>query len=568
MNLKFRLIALILVLAMCCSMLSSCFLATSIGKAMLEASSKEDSSKDASNGQVVITPQDQEGSFKILEYTYDLTQEDINALISLLEQCEQTVKESADRETVLDRIAQAEDAFYDMQTQEQLAYIAYCIDGENELYKGAYDFSSEASQDVYLKYMEMCQRIYDGSNYVSRDVFFEDWTEADVAMMLAYSGEVAQLGKENDDILLDYRALDENGFESETGRLFLDMVENNNRIAEIFGYDSYMDYAYELVYERDYTPAEAAQMRAYIKKHLVPLCKTAVEKFVELRNKLTVNNVIQMERFLLRDADIANVESFHQYINSYPVDLSFQMNTLFDGEHAIIIPSGNEDAYEGAFTAYLDGYDTPICYFGSGYQSVFTYAHEMGHFVSAYYSTEDSVPLDVAELQSQGNEVMYLAYLMEQNPNSTYYKAVTCYSLYRFLADIISTAVIDEFESAVYRNPSLTVDELDNLMEGIVESYGGAEWYGEYIGDAVSYWKYVVIESPVYYISYSVSAIAALELFSVALSNYEAGQQAYMSAVTDAPTLGTFKTVVQEMGVSSPFEETAYEGIKVLLNDF
>lgn len=561
MNWKSRLLAFALVLALCCSMLTSCFFAASFGETLLERASEEEET-----GQVAVRPQEgQEGSFQVLTYTYDLTQEDVDAFMALLAACEQTVASAEDREAVLESIQRTEDAFYALQTQEQLAYIAYCIDGEDELYQNAYSFSSEVGQDAYLKYMEMCQRIYASDDSFGRTVFFEDWSEADVAVMLAYSGEVAELNKANDDILLAYRALEDGEFATKTAELFLQMAENNNRIAKTFGYNNYMEYAYALGYERDYTVEEAEQVRAYIKQYLVPLCQTAVENFLALQENLTLGEMLRMEKLLLRDTNIANESTFHQYIASYPAEFSARMNTLFDGEHAIVISSGNDTAYQGAFTVYLDDYGTPLCYFGNGYQSVWTYAHEMGHFVSAYYSAEASVPLDVAELQSQGNEVLYLSYLLEGDFISDYDRAVANYSLYRFLADIISTAVIDEFELAVYSSADLSSIVPDDLMRQIVESYGGAQWYGEYVGDAVSYWKYVVIESPAYYISYAMSGIAALELLGVAVDNYAAGQQAYQTAVTDAATLGSFKKTLQQMGLSNPFEETAYLEIAALV---
>ena len=155
MSLKIRLISFILMLAVCCSMLSSCFLAVSVGEAMLEAASKEDatgnsSSEEESSNQVTVNPGEQEGSFQILGYTYALTQEDVDAFLALLTECEQTVKFSDKRQPVLESVEHAEDAFYDLQTQEQLAYIAYCIDGENELYKNAYDFSSVSCTNLYM----------------------------------------------------------------------------------------------------------------------------------------------------------------------------------------------------------------------------------------------------------------------------------------------------------------------------------------------------------------------------------------------------------------------------------
>ena len=53
--------------------------------------------------------------------------------------------------------------------------------------------------------------------------------------------------------------------------LYVELVELRRKIAESYGYEDYVSFAYEASYYRSYTPEEAAQMSGLVKEKLTPL---------------------------------------------------------------------------------------------------------------------------------------------------------------------------------------------------------------------------------------------------------------------------------------------------------
>ena len=129
--------------------------------------------------------------------------------------------------------------------------------------------------------------------------------------------------------------------------------------------------------------------------------------------------------------------------------------------------------------------------------------------------------------------------------------------------------MVDEFEETVYSNAASldgSVEQLEGFMAEICTRYGGEAFIKEYITDISSYWKYVVIESPVYYISYAVSGISAMSLYSQAASNYNAALETYQMFTAGELIEDAFLENLKKAGVPSPFEEKAYMDITVAWN--
>ena len=53
------------------------------------------------------------------------------------------------------------------------------------------------------------------------------------------------------------------------GQIFLELISVRNELAQIYGYDTFADYAYDVYYGRDYTPADAAALCEAIKPYAV-----------------------------------------------------------------------------------------------------------------------------------------------------------------------------------------------------------------------------------------------------------------------------------------------------------
>jgi oligoendopeptidase F len=124
---------------------------------------------------------------------------------------------------------------------------------------------------------------------------------------------------------------------------------------------------------------------------------------------------------------------------------------------------------------------------------------------------------------------------------------IETYSLVNMFYVVMAGMTIDAFEQAVYLNTyegtnadvimadgKITYDEYDLLYASISVDLGIDELFR-----SDSYWRYgMTISSPCYYISYAVSAINALQIYTVAnTEGFDAAKDCYLKTITYIDTL-------------------------------
>lgn len=527
-------------------------------------------SKDAAKvtdavGTTAETPvEENPKSYAVFGREYTLSDADREALSKALEETLTLMQNNAEEALIDEKVEQIEELFYHIADQADLAYVLFCMDQEDETASDNYLYASEMKNDVFYDYMVMCQKV-DASSYAYRARFFEDWSENDFLQMRQYTDEVSAINKANDEILVKYRALDPEGedFEKEVDRLYVEMVKNNQKLAEMFGFSDYASYAYEVVYQRDYSREELAALRKYVKDYLLMLCKQAGDAFLAGYQELSLVDQIQLGGWLQGDYSSLSGDPVGGYLASLPTSMRDSMARVLQSEHSVF--TNDQKSYAGAFTGYFYEDSYPFCYFGPGYQSVFTVIHEAGHFYAADCQGGLDIDLDLAELHSQGNEWLMMEYSKKQMSDALY-DVLLAYQFYESVSTIVISTMVDEFEEMVYTNAAAldgSVEQLDKFMAEICVRYGGKSFIEEYMTDVSSYWKYVVIESPVYYISYAVSGISAMSFYGQVASNYNAALETYQAFTAGELVEDAFLENLKNAGVSSPFEEKAYTDIAV-----
>lgn len=527
-----------------------------------DASHSTEGTTDASSGSVSSNTTGNDGmttpAQSLLEkYPYTLTEEDYEQYREQLVLCESLVLQGTDSEA----IEAAWDTLFELYdyitTQSRISYVRYCTDLSDTVFSEEYLFATAAATDAYSGYIQVCQNIYQSDSPYKTE-FFEGWTEDEIESMLSVSPELAECNKINDEILVEYRSLEDDEFTDKTCELFMRMVENNNRIAELNGYENYIEYAYSEIYLRDYRPEKIEEMRTLVKEYLIPMFKQVYYNLVQLYQTMSKTQYQQVETILGGDYEDLDLAELERYFSSLSSDSGASMKSMFENGNMIFTDSNTAQA--GAFTGYLYQYETPICYFGPGYQSIFTVTHELGHYYAFVQNGNTSLQMDFAELQSQGNEFMFLAFMEKENPNSTIWKAVAGNQLYSTLISIIVCCMVDEFEQYVYTHDITDpTTELDQIMKSISATYGNG-FFDKFV-DLQSYWRYVVIESPVYYISYAVSGIMALDLYRDAKVDYTSATEQYRALVEEVTEDATLQDFLNISGLGSPFDEETYQRI-------
>ena len=486
---------------------------------------------------------------------YTLTAEDVTVFETMLADFEILALRSEDPDEIDDALTQLEDAFSHLEDQASAAMVLYYCDLTDENASQRYIVCTELVTQANNDFLEVLRRIYKAEASAC-DVIFADWSELELQMLMAYTPEIMLLQQRNSEIEVAYQALQQDPeLYSKMEPLFLELVQNNNRMAQIYGFDNYYQYAYQMGYDRDYGEGEVAAMRTYAATYLIPAMSGAVARFGQSISALDEADRVALTEFLYSAFDESTVED---YLKILPQQTGAQMRQMFDGD--ILLMDTRENALEGAFTTNLSS-DRAICFFGPGCSDILTVIHEVGHYYGCQHTLLDDLPLDLAETQSQGNEWLFMEYLREQM-DPQLYQALLDYKMYSDMSTIVISLIVDEFEQQVYTHPdpsSLTSSQLEEMMVSVCEKYGGVDYLAENLTDVHSYWRLVAIEQPVYYISYAVSAVAAMNIYTVAQKDFEEAVQIYANLIEELDVDKGFLGNLEEVGISGPFEEEVYK---------
>lgn len=488
---------------------------------------------------------------------YTLTQEELSKYYADLESCKTMALEGTDREGLEALSDSLDEQYENIQKQQTIAFVNYSRDQTDEEATQLHLDATDKLTKAYDAMMLMLREV-NASESPIKDVLFEDWTEEDLKMLSAYTSEIAQLEKENEELVVQYQALSQEELAEGIIPLYQKLIANNNRIAQIYGYDNYYTYGYDVVYARDYTTDTVQQARDYAIKYLVPTVPAILQQFALGFQSLTQAEQQVVAAFMEGSYQDTDKDYVNLYIDSLPEDLQAVMNHLWQYDRAIFADSTG--AKEGAFTVNIG--DDAICFFGPGYDSTLTLVHEMGHYASTLNLDLDECPMDLAELHSQGNEWLFMNELQDALDPKVY-AVIRDYKMYMDMCTILVSFMVDDFEERIYTTDvsGYTREDFDAVAEEVCQAYGGADFVNNYLTDFQSYWRLVVMESPVYYVSYAMSDVAALNLYTIASQDTEKAYEIYGHLLKDVDLDLGFQENLKKVGLSGPFDSEVYEAI-------
>ncbi len=450
----------------------------------------------------------------------------------------------------------------------------------------SYDSSySDVFLDISEKYNDTLQvliMMYDDiDTSVYADAFYDGWSDDEraqaVAMAKGYTDELKQLKISYDELIDEYYSLpDDANFMKKSAEVYMRAISLNKQIAQASGYDSYMEYAYDLVYNRDYGPEQVDAMKKYVKQYIVPQLKLLYGNFMLSIDMMSAAEFQEFSLYMNSDLSSLGVVDIYpnenstlthtldRYLSSIGEDMNIMYHDMWKNNHYIV--ANNADvSRSSAFSVFLNTLNYPMFYFGPGYQGTFTVIHEFGHCYAMANSGTSDIPLDLAEVHSQGNEWLFTSYLKGEI-SSTAYKVLAEYKLFNDLCSICNCVAINEFEMHVYNYDNYTAESLDYIMTDILKELGIYDLFSEIYQSPASYWHYVVIDNPGYYISYAMSLLPSLNLYTMSMSDYETAAMAYRNICT-VGKYDTFLGVLSRAGISSPFEEKTYTDIVQAVTD-
>ena len=491
-----------------------------------------------------------------LEYT--LTEEDLESMKTAAKDCEKAGMEGDMLKFTVSSSTMVSEYMY-IVDQANIAYLNYCMDTTDEEGVANYVESEKIAADARTVYLGTLKKLVNDSpigEELSASLGKDEMTilSADFENVARYELAVSEAQRQF------YTVEEGENWVTEVSKLYEEVVKNNRKLADEYGYGNYYDYASDLIYARKYEQRLVKEFRKYVNKYLVPLFQEVYNEYVEFQASFTEAEKLEYQK-LYNNYDLVN-----SYMDTFNVNMKRDMQAMGTVKNASIVAK-NKKARPGAYTMYLNSAQQPIAYFGPGYQDIFTYVHEQGHYLAARYLEGMPRSVDFAELHSQGNEWLFMAYL-DGVVDEKIYKGLLLDNVVNGLITIISCTVTDHFEEMVYKNDyTLMADAYKGVMDLVWKEYPGLEETLSKVAgyDFYEYALRVSLLQPGYYLSYATSQIAAMGIYANCYKEgYAKTQAKYESLMVDESLL----LAIKEAGLMSPFKKETYEELrKVFLGE-
>ena len=497
---------------------------------------------------------------------YTLTREEVDAVLALLDTMVETAMAAETPDAIDSIYEEFEVAFYHIAQQMTIASIVYYCNMKDEAASERHLTTQDMFYEVQDKYTESCRTIY--LDAPCGKEIFADWSEEEIQELLDFDPHTTELKKEVEALQVEYNALGSANFDEEASRIYAQIVTKNNELARYYGYDNYYDYATERVYGRDYTAEDLAIFKEYVIEYVMPTFNNLNDGWRALYD---YSDYLKNQTIYFIDSPFDSDELKNNYVIEYlnslgDTPMGVAMRDVFDSKNCIF--SYNSNSHPTAFQTYMYEDETPFCLFGSKGQSSTTLVHEIGHYYAAY-TNNDLNNYDLCETHSQGNEFLFIKYC-EGKVTSKIYDVARYYNLFNAYYVIVCASIIDSFEQKVYSLESVEgygAEEFDAIMDEVLAEFGKDNaWFADNLADMHDYWKNVAIDNPVYYISYAVSAVAAVEIFAIAESEeegmgYDQAMAQYRVLVEGVTEEDGFLGALVKAGLTTPFEEETFKKI-------
>lgn len=364
----------------------------------------------------------------------------------------------------------------------------------------------------------------------------------------------ADLSDEDYDLISD--ALDRAENEA-AGPIFLELLSLRQEVAALNGYDSYADYAYEVIYGRDYTPGRARELSERVAEELGPLYERIPdEKYDEIDRLLALPG--------------ADGETIWQALGPCLEDLHPALGSAWQymmDHHLYDVERSPDKAYTG-YTVPLAQYGTAFIFDSpyGGYQDYSSLIHEFGHFAQTHYDPTPALwawgDTDLGEVHSQGLEALFTHYAEDLLPGNG--EGFAWATVWGMVDSALEGCMYDRFQQEVYALEEPTLEEVNALFKRVSEEFGYT--YDSHETEAFFWVENAhTFSQPFYYISYATAALTSLDLWLTAREDWEGGVEAYMTlSAMDSGV--SYTSALARVGLPSVFHSGTVPALAQALN--
>lgn len=337
------------------------------------------------------------------------------------------------------------------------------------------------------------------------------------------------------------------------GEIYLALVKLRNEFAREEGYANYYEMDKDQTFGRDFDDADLQEYYAAVKSSLVPL-------YFVLAYSLNWDSI---ENFEFPAGESAT-DIVERYIGNLSSELGESYSYLLAKDLYTLGDSPNNE--QVSYTISLPYFNSAMIFaydYGDA-SNLSTLIHEFGHFNTAVRSTGDAFfshsNIDLAEIHSQGLEVLFLPYSEEIYGSAA--SSIRNYTLLNLVWSILTGCLYNEFETYVYQTDNLTIADLDKKFRQLSTDYGT----GSQTGQEWMFWH--MYHAPLYYLSYTVSAMAAASLLPEMRRDWRGAVDKYLKLTSFGEERYPFRQALQEAGLPDIFEASSVAAVAGAITNF
>lgn len=393
--------------------------------------------------------------------------------------------------------------------------------------------------------------------------YLEEFVGSDIAESMktfeAMSEESSELAIQESELVQKYDQLNAVKYNSPEeknkalGEVFKELVVVRDQIAKESGYDNYLDYVYESQFSREYSASDFEKVRKSVKRYIIPIYAQYSASITEEDGELVDAIKGNSGEYVL--------DKLEPHMKAFMPELNESFSYM--RKYGLYDIDADEKKMDGGYTCFLNSYKVPFIYNYpyNTYRDYKDMIHELGHFNNMFFYEEhvissDAYSMDVMEIQSQALELMFSEFA-----DSIYGKEVaeSAKKIIRteMLATVMDGSVIDEFETEVYKNPKMSLEEMNRTFKHINTSYGLD--YDENETDQDYLWTDIphVFHSPGYYASYAISMLSAFDIWTKYLDDPDTAKDMYRTISLESYNM-TYEDAIAQAELLNIFDDSQF----------
>lgn len=359
------------------------------------------------------------------------------------------------------------------------------------------------------------------------------------------------------------------------GTLYLELVSLRDQMAQLLGYDSYTEVADLNMHRSSYTREQIQQFRELLKQTLVPVYGGYLEDFYRrAENQTSAGYVYLMgEPSPTPQGDWKDtLERFSQVFSKMALETGECYEYLLS--HGFIDAQPSQTKANVTFSTLIYSLNTPFLFanMDGSENDVYSISHEFGHCFAIWEqlkrgSRSEGRSMDVCEIHSQAMQMMVLPYYEVFYGEDA--DVARRYDVFTIVSGILTAALNDEFQEQIYRQPQMTVEQLNELYLELALEYGLV--VESPYSDLQTFSKgwfttNQYFDTPFYAIDYSLSGCVALEFLQRSMEDSQGALDTYLVLVRQDAGYD-FLTALEKTGLQSPFSEEQLVELSELLGD-